>query len=52
MRQHKIREYINDGDIGINYVDSITNCAAMLTKAINGPKINKLSSKIGLKFCV
>jgi hypothetical protein len=42
MRQHKIREYINDGDIGIKYVDSSTNCADMLTKAINGPKINCL----------
>ncbi|PNF20906.1 hypothetical protein B7P43_G11180, partial [Cryptotermes secundus] len=52
MRQHKIREYVNDGDISIQYVDSSTNCADMLTKATNGPKINELSLKIGLKFGV
>jgi hypothetical protein len=52
MRQHKIREYVNDGDISIQYVDSSTNCADMLTMATNGPKINELSSKIDLKLGV
>lgn len=48
VKQHKIREYITEGDINVKFISSDENSADMLTKAVSGPKVIYLSQKAGL----
>ena len=49
VKYHFIRSLVKDGKISVQYCNTKNQLADLFTKGVNGPKLKKLTAKLGIQ---